>query len=75
MITCVCNNISDKKINHILDSRIEKNQRIESIEELQKEIPICNNCGTCFCALKGIIEKKNGYEIKEPELESLFDSM
>ena len=75
MITCICNNVSDKKIHAVLDAKILENKRIDSIEGLQKEFPICNNCGACYCALKGILEQKNGYPISEPEIESLFDNI
>ena len=74
MIICICNNISDKTIDSVLDNKISKGERIDSIEGLQKELSVCNNCGSCYCALKEILEKKNGYQIKEPELESLFDN-
>ena len=59
MIICVCNNISEKKIEEILNTKIEKNERIYSIKDLNKEIPICNNCYACFNDVKKIIEKKN----------------
>lgn len=80
MIICVCNNISEKKIEEILNTKIEKNERIYSIRDLNKEIPICNNCYACFNDVKKIIEKKNNQEIKETEdehiechIKSVFD--
>lgn len=75
MIICICNNISDKTINNILDNKLLNNERVDSIEGLQKEISVCNNCGSCYCELKGLLEKKNGYPMKESELESLFDNL
>lgn len=50
MIVCVCNNINYKTITTLLD---EKN--VKNIKELQKEMPICNQCRACSSHLKEIL--------------------
>lgn len=52
MITCICHNVSDKKINQIC---AEKN--ISSIGELKKEITICTQCKKCAPEIKAILKK------------------
>lgn len=50
MIICICNNISERKIQSTIES---KNGSISSIKELRTHLTVCNQCGKC----REIIEK------------------
>lgn len=53
MIICICNNVSDKKVNQIII-----NQGISNVRELQQQIVICNQCKMCACDLKKMISSQ-----------------
>lgn len=64
MIICVCHNVSDKKLNKIIEDK-----PIVSIKQLQKEVDICNQCKICACDLNNLIKKQNQQKVtKEIEL-------
>lgn len=52
MITCICHNVSDKKINKICEEKT-----IHSISDLKKEINICTQCKKCAPEIKTIIKE------------------
>ena len=54
MITCICHNVSDKKIKAILN---EHNCSIKNLKDLKKHIPICQQCGKCKDEVKELIKQ------------------
>lgn len=50
MIICICNNINDKQIKSVLE-----NVSVLSIEELQENIKICDQCKMCSCEIESIL--------------------
>lgn len=58
MIICVCHNVSDKKLNQIIEDK-----SIVSIKQLQKEVDICNQCKICACNLNNLIKKQNQQKV------------
>jgi bacterioferritin-associated ferredoxin len=54
MIVCVCNNVNEEKIVQII-----KNKTIKSIEDLQMEISICDQCQTCEKYINFLIKSNN----------------
>lgn len=59
MITCICFNVSDKKI-----AELVKNHHIHTLRDLQKEIRVCSQCGKCKPEIMHII-KDNKKEEKQ----------
>lgn len=51
MIVCICNNISDKTLQGLIETKDCRN-----IPQLQKEISICNQCKCCASTIKGMID-------------------
>lgn len=69
MIVCVCNNVNDKEIVNTL-----KANSIISIEELQENINVCDQCQKCSCQIEEIIYEYHG-EANRNEVQDLVHSV
>lgn len=51
MIVCVCNAITTKTIEDIIEKK-----ELKTIKQLQQEMPICNQCKCCSYAIKELLQ-------------------
>lgn len=50
MIICVCNNVNENTLEDIIEQK-----ELNTIDEIQKEISVCNQCKSCSSAINDII--------------------
>lgn len=63
MIICICNNVSEKEIKSAL-----KINPVSSVEDLKQNISVCNQCETCYFAVKDLIDE---HDKKKDDLENI----
>ena len=51
MIICICHNVSDKKVQQVIQ---EKN--VININQLKREVDLCNQCKRCACEINNLIK-------------------
>ena len=55
MFVCVCNAVNDRVIKDIVQK-----ENVQSLEELQSKIKICDRCRLCEPTIIDIIQSSNG---------------